>query len=416
MKVLFLQEQPEILTLLDEPRAVNPGVGGTSYLTSQIAHELHRLAQEGNPAIDIHLGCINSPCCNFHGIPVVELKGNTTSETWDVVVATGGHLERLASGEIQLKTKRLIAWIHHPFDRDKIKKAQQLGAEILSIGKAQYFSNTLIAGEHHHINNLFCADRIRQAAQRQSPRQAKPRKGGMLRIGYMGGLIPSKGFHHLALQWETIQKALKSLGMLAKLEVIGGSNLYQFDQGHHILPCDKAYGDRLLSILGNAVGESVHFHGTLGASRYGLMADCDLAVVNPTGSGEAFPATILEWLSLGVPVVSSLNYGCADVMQLLPSLTIKTPQQLPKTIKHFALLPRQEQQQLRQYCIRIGSTFSSQQLPIVHQWLLLLSKAEQRVNINSELPAAAVYSLLKNYVATKFERYKQKLRSWLIRR
>lgn len=419
MKVLFLQEQPEVLQLLDQPRDVNPGVGGTSYLTSQIAYELHTLIQGGNTALEVYLGCLNSNMQHFHGIPVVELSTTTKSQCWDVIVSTGGYLGRLNSGEIQLQFRRLIAWIHHPFDEDKISKAQALGAEILSIGKAQYLSNRLIAGEHHQINNLFCAKRIRRAANWQPKRelpQASDSPQDSIRIGYMGALIPSKGFHRLAMQWDAIKKGLESLGMRARLEVIGGSNLYHFDQGHPSLPCDQAYGDLLLSILGNEIGETVHFHGTLGAPRYNLMAQCDLAVVNPDGSGEAFPATILEWLSLGVPVVGSLNYGCADAMKFLPSLTIRSPQELPQTIKRFAQQPAQDRQKLHEYCYHIGSSFSCQQPYLIQQWLLLLTKPEQQVNINPVLPPAAVRSLLKNYVEHNINRCKQSLKRWLFKR
>ena len=42
MKVLFLQEQPDVLLRLNNPRDPNPGVGGTSYLTCQVAYELHQ--------------------------------------------------------------------------------------------------------------------------------------------------------------------------------------------------------------------------------------------------------------------------------------------------------------------------------------------------------------------------------------
>ena len=40
------------------------------------------------------------------------------------------------------------------------------------------------------------------------------------------------------------------------------------------------------------------------------MKECDIAIFNPRGHGEAFPASILEWMSLSIPVISSLDYGC----------------------------------------------------------------------------------------------------------
>jgi len=416
MKVLFLQEQPEVLHRLQQPRDANPGVGGTSYLTSQIAYELHRCCRQDNRGIDIYLGYLNAHADSFHGIPVVPLGNQAAQQCWDVVVATGGSLDHLAAGTIRLHHTRLIAWIHHPFDHDKIQKARSLGAELLSIGKAQYLSNVLVAGPHHHIDNLFCADRIRRAAG-WDPQQSQPathqRQQGLLRIGYMGGLIPSKGFHLLAQQWPAIQQALEALSLNARLEVIGGSNLYRFDQGHPQLPCDRAYGERLSTILGGQIGRSVIFHGTLDTKRYALMQQCDLAIVNPSGAGEAFPATILEWLSLGVPVITSQRYGCADAMQLLPSLSIERPSDIPRAVQSIAEQSDLDAQQLRHYCAQIGSSFSSQQALIIQQWLLLLTKPDSKLLINEYLPAPIRLQLLRSYAAAQLQRVKQSLKDWL---
>ena len=52
------------------------------------------------------------------------------------------------------------------------------------------------------------------------------------------------------------------------------------------------------------------------------MKVCDIALFNPRGHGEAFPASILEWMSLSIPVISCLDYGCADVMTYNKFLTI----------------------------------------------------------------------------------------------
>ena len=416
MKVLFLQEQPEVLELLQEPEGVNPGVGGTSYMASQVAYQLNCLTKNKNKEIDIYLGCQETLLNNFYGVPVIKLKNNPIAIVWDVVIATGGYLDLLSDRKLHLKYKRLIAWLKHPFDYDRIGKARALSGEILSTGNAQYFSNSLIAGQHHQINDLFYSDRIRRAVN-NVPDILKPvaeqRSVNTLRIGYMGGLIPSKGFHQLAEQWATIKQALHHIGFEAKLEVIGGSSLYKFNQGHSYLPCDEAYGDRLLSILGDEVEKSVHFHGTLGSDRYSLMSTCDLAVLNPSGEGEAFPATVLEWLSLGVPVVGSLNYGCSDAMQFFPSLTIKSHTELPKVIALFAQQSDKDKNQLRQYCEEVSQTFSSRNTYILEQWTLLITKPYSNVYINNLLPIAAIKCLLSNYIFHNFNRGKGSLKRLL---
>jgi hypothetical protein len=103
-------------------------------------------------------------------------------------------------------------------------------------------------------------------------------------------------------------------------------------------------------------------------------------------------------------------------MKFLPSLTIRSPQELPQTIKRFAQQPAQDRQKLHEYCYHIGSSFSCQQPYLIQQWLLLLTKPEQQVNINPILPPAAVRSLLKNYVEHNINRCKQSLKRWLFKR
>ncbi|NDC15069.1 MAG: glycosyltransferase [Synechococcaceae bacterium WB9_2_170] len=189
--------------------------------------------------------------------------------------------------------------------------------------------------------------------------------------------------------------------------MIGGSDLYQFDQGHPQLPCDKNYGNFLQSILGKEINHSVYFHGTIGARRYALMNECHLAVVNPHGHGEAFPATILEWLSLGVPVLTSANYGCSDAMRLIPSLTIQRSNQIPGKIRNFFQKPQATQDIFRDYCAQIGSDFSSKQAHIISQWNLLLSKPEQQLCINEYLPTSSLRLLAKNFIAIQVDQAKR---------
>ena len=61
----------------------------------------------------------------------------------------------------------------------------------------------------------------------------------------MGALVPSKGFHLIAENWNNISSSLKKIGLTAILEVIGGSDLYDFDKGHKFIPCDEEYGNKI---------------------------------------------------------------------------------------------------------------------------------------------------------------------------
>jgi hypothetical protein len=409
MRVLFVLEQPEILQALQQPEGVNPGFGGTSFTTVRLVLALAQDQAGTASTLELRIGASNPPVDTFHGIPVVDLA-NATDQHWDVAVVTGGSLDALHSGQLRLRCTRLLAWIRHPYDWDKTRKAKALKAELVSVGKAQYLSNALIAGWHHHIDNLFCAERIRRAAGWGGDHPAPPLQRRQLRIGFMGALVPSKGFHQLAQHWPAICTSLRQLGVEPQLEVIGGASLYHFGEGHPRLPCAQAYGDSLERWLGAELGHSVRFHGTLGPERYRLMASCDLAVVNPSGQGEAFPATILEWLALAVPVISSRRYGCGDAMRYLPELSIGRSGQIQQRIQDYLLQSEDQQLILRHHCLRVAELFSAQQPLIVSQWRLLLQQPTPRLKVNEYLNGKIYRLLLREWLVMSLQALRQRLR------
>ena len=410
MNVLFVVEQAEILEHFKDPSGVNPGFGGTSFTTLRLALELAHYPDTTPGALKVWLGAEHSSVQSYHGIPVAELTNHTTT-CWDVAILTGGSLDRLYSGTLQLKATRLLAWIRHPYDWDKIHKARKLNAELVSVGKAQFLSNVMIGGWHHHIDNLFCAERIRKAAGLQ-PMSRPVDPENTWRVGYMGALVPSKGLHELAEHWQSICAMLRTKGKEPHLDVIGGAGLYAFKEGHPRLPCSQTYGTTLERLFGAELQRSVQFHGTLGVERYQIMRHCKVAVVNPSGQGEAFPATILEWLALGIPVISSQRYGCADAMQHLPTTTIYKLEEIPETINTLASMTPEKLQDLQRHCSRVADLFASKQPLIVNQWRLLLQQQTHVSTINEYLPGHIYGLLARQWVAMQAQRLKNKLRRW----
>ena len=414
MNVLFVIEQAEILEHFKDPLGVNPGFGGTSFTTLRLAQELAHCPDATKGELKIWLGAEHSSIQTYHGIPVAELTDHSP-KCWDVAILTGGSLDRLYSGILQLQATRLLAWIRHPYDWDKIHKSRKLNAELVSVGKAQFLSNVMIGGWHHHIDNLFCAERIRKAANlEQTPQPVEPPNTDLnvWRVGFMGALVPSKGLHELAEHWPSICALLRSKGRDPRLEVIGGAGLYAFKEGHPRLPCSESYGNTLERLFGAELQRSVQFHGTLGVERYQIMRHCKVAVVNPSGQGEAFPATILEWLALGIPVISSQRYGCADAMQHLPTTTIRKLEEIPETINTLALMNPEKLHVLQQHCSRIADLYSSQQPLILNQWRLLLQQQTHPSTINEYLPGPIYGLLATQWMAMQIQRLKNKLRHW----
>lgn len=384
MKLLFLLEQVEVLELLAHPDDPNPGVGGTSYLIPQLACRLAALwNRDGARRHSVAFGCwqADSPLQHYHGLEVFNLRDPAVAADLqvDLAVATGGALEALAADDFRLNYRRLVAWIHHPFDWQKLAIARRLNAELVSIGMMQYLSHVLIAGRHHQIENLFSDAAIQRVAAGSSMAMSASRGDqAVLRVGYMGALIPSKGFHCILEQWPAIKHVAMERGRSLQMHVIGGSTLYSYQQSHPRLPCERLYGDRLeqLMRLHGVGGQELVFHGVMGPERYGLMASCDVAVVNPDGYGEAFPATILEWLSLGVPPITSGRFGLADVARYLPECTIRGPHQLAAVLARVWDLGRQPGSSLAARCRAVASLYGSKQPLILWQWILLLESLD----------------------------------------
>jgi len=384
MKILFLLEQVEVLELLHHPDDPNPGVGGTSYLIPQLAWRLADAWDQLEAGRHrVVLGCwqADSDLKAYHGLEVINLLDPAVSVDLhvDVAVATGGALEALDAGQFRLNCGRLVAWIHHPFDWQKLAIARRLNAELVSIGAMQYLSHVLIGGRHHQIENLFSDQAIQRIAE--DAVQAAPLDGadpGVLRVGYMGALIPSKGFHCILEQWQAIQRVALERGRSLQVHVIGGSRLYSYQQSHPRLPCDRSYGDRLEHLMRlQGIGrQELVFHGVMGPERYGLMAGCQLAVVNPEGYGEAFPATILEWLSLGVPTITAGRFGLADVARYLPECTIRGPRQLAEVLARVWDLASQPGGRLAAHCRAVARLYSSKQPWILWQWIVLLESLD----------------------------------------
>ena len=376
---LFLIEQAEALDLTNIEVGVNPGVGGTSFTTLRLAYELNLLSctNEYKDRLKILIGVLKPvKIDNYDGIPILHVEN--LNQSVDVAILTGGVLNLQHEGRINIKANRYVSWIRHPYDWDKIYKSKAIGSEIISVGKAAYLSNWLIAGKHTYLENLFSAKKIRDAIgsyKRSADWASSNRK--TITVGYMGALVESKAFHLLAQIWPEFCKIARSKGFNPNLIVIGGADLYGFATQHSQIPASHLYGNLISNLLGDEIHKSVHFKGTLSSERYIIMKDCNFAVVNPAGEGEAFPATILEWCTLGIPPIAPLRFGCIDIMRYLPELSIVKEKELLKKMIDLLLANNQRINFLSKKCQIIAEIFSRKQGMIIHEWLFFLLYGNQ---------------------------------------
>jgi glycosyltransferase involved in cell wall biosynthesis len=138
--------------------------------------------------------------------------------------------------------------------------------------------------------DLFRADRLR--ATRQPVRPVPPKRGGVVRVLFLGQLVERKGIHVLI---EAFTKACSG----AELLLVGGD-------------WNAAGYPQRLRAMARQAGIDAHIHFENHRSDIGaLLEDTDIFVM-PSLS-EARPRSVIEAMSAGVPVIASATGG-------LPSL------------------------------------------------------------------------------------------------
>ncbi len=401
MKILIYLEQEKILNIMKKKKQPNPGVGGTTFTAARLALSLQEEIETFGYDIRIFLTTKCSNFSLFHGIEVIPLN-QIKFFNFDCSIITGDLINDLYEKIISINSKRFISCIRHPYDYDKIWKSKKIKSEIVSVSEACYLSNFLICGTHNQIDNIFNAKIIRDSLSvlPKSPidilKKTNANDHETFRVGYMGALVSSKGFHLVAKNWSKISEYCKKNNQKLKLEVIGGSELYEFEESHKTLPCSKVYGDLIQKYLGDKINKSVFFHGTLGPERYQIMNKCDIAIVNPNGDGESFCTSILEWFSLGVPVISSLNYGTSDYMKYFEELTISNPSQISNRIIKFLKYDKNKVEKLKLRSFLMANYYSSKELLNIQKWLLLINKSNIFVN---RVATIKVYLyVIKNFI------------------
>ncbi len=399
MKLLVYLEQAKILNIMLEKNQANPGVGGTTFTAARLAIALKDEINKNGFNIEIFFTTEIKEYTFFHDIEVIPLS-EISKFKFGCAIITGDLINSIFEKKIFINSKRFISCIRHPYDYDKISKSKKIKAEIVSVSNSAYISNFFICGPHNQIDNLFNAERIRKSLSidEKSLKNLFIEKENkkLITIGFMGALVSSKGFHYLAKNWSKVSNYCNQQNIDVRLEVIGGSDLYEFNNSHKILPCSKKYGDLLENYIGEEINKTVFFHGTLGPERYDLMSGCDIAVVNPTGSGEAFCATILEWFSLGVPVISSLNYGMSDCMKYFKDLTIDNPNEIQKKIISYINFDINQKNRLKLQSYLIANYHSANEEQLIQKWLLLINESNIFVK---ELTNIKIYfGAGKNYI------------------
>jgi glycosyltransferase involved in cell wall biosynthesis len=197
-----------------------------------------------------------------------------------------------------------LVWAHNYSNAKTLKACCNLANVVryLCVSREQYeqLRDERIFGKCAQVNAAAVADAHAYLGD--------PGRSGGNAVFYMGSIVPQKGFHVLARQWQEIRRAVPD----ATLHVVGSGQLYDRSVRMGPLGIASAAYESLFArhiTRDGELREDVIFHGIVSAAdKNPLLRTARVAVVNPTGVGETFCSAALEFELLGVPVITR-NFG-----------------------------------------------------------------------------------------------------------
>ncbi|MEM6253256.1 MAG: glycosyltransferase [Cyanobacteria bacterium P01_D01_bin.156] len=361
---------------LDEP---NPGVGGTQFTTIRLAI----LLSIACPTWNIHL--VNNLPFKIKDKPnnLNQLHFNTPDDFFNhldeyfpgVVVSTPSVLCKTNFNILRKIEEKIICWSRHPFDPGADKVARNLKVKgIVCVGIYQFFSNKFIHSDLFSIQNVFIYPEVAIDDDKDISRKEK------IDVVYLGALRPSKGFLDVAKSW----CALKSKFPGIKLHVIGSAETHALQSVSSPVPASSTeYANQILEFIDaeDIVHGNVIFYGNLGREKFDIIKNCDFAILNPTGIGEAFPASPLEVMSCGVPVITSNDYGMSDCMRFFPELVINSYQEIVYKAIWLVEDPLRYREVQRR-AVAVAKWFDLQTDGIVVNWIRLINSTIENTGIS----------------------------------
>jgi glycosyltransferase involved in cell wall biosynthesis len=362
---LFWSNEGSLVFSLDRG---NPGIGGTFFTTVQFGILLAQHRPDWDVAF-VHRQPVRSEQSPANLRTVVhadfqEFLDRGEGRRRDVVISGAWLSRSIAPGTIARHPARHIFWSRHPFDqyvREITVKREP--ADIVCVGEYQWHTNRISGLPVHYIQEIYLGPGRAAAARDDRP------PGSPVRAVHLSSLTPPKGFLHIARAWPTLKTVLPGI----RLDVIGGTSLYGEKQESLLIPTSTAFADEILRFIPKTdIDEGrVIFHGTLGDEKNEIIRQCDFAILNPTGHSEAFPASPLEMMSLGVPVIASDDFGMADAMRFFPELTVSGHSQIPDRA-HWLVSNADRYRCFRERSLRIAGDFSVKTPTLLSKWVDLI--------------------------------------------
>ncbi len=303
----------------------NPGVGGTEFMSALLAHLLTQNFAAATTTLWLfgHSPTFSSP-------NIKTVVNAVPHESYDIHITPVFYGMKYASEIALLTTRARILWSHHPHD-PYLEQAETLSHEVV-VFVSEYARASVWP---RRAKSVVIRNPMSPNSVASQPR--KPRQPTIQRIGYVGALTEFKGFHHIARHWKEIETRLPN----SRLEVVGANSLYGDEDAHKLFPTSNEYGNTLLEAFGGIVPPSVVFRGRIDSAQEmeTIIESWDIGLVNPSGASESDPATVKDFLRLGVPVIGGGNYGQFELLRPVPFATVSKPGELPSRLEFLSRRP-----------------------------------------------------------------------------
>jgi len=300
---------------VDTQNPNNPGIGGSEYHSIVLATILSR---EYDVTLWLQSGSLEATGLRI----ATELASD---EDFGLQISFSS-----TANEPTPKAYPLVAISHHPFDAHILELPTRTLA-IANVGDYQLKSNSRLASRVN-VRQIWLPVFLRRPQVHSTDRSNVTN----FKVGHLSSMHPSKGFHDVLSAW----MGFLSLGGKGTLEVLGGQSLYGLKESHPSLPVSKAYGEKLIAIMGGQVHDSVKFLGRVPGDIQSRIASWHLAVLNPKGFGESESVSMKDCWREAVPVVAGNRFGQRDYMRLFPSLSSSSPAAIAKIVLDLSQDPK----------------------------------------------------------------------------
>lgn len=285
---------------LSRPEDGNPGIGGTEYCELLLSYHLSKIPRHYDVSVISHRD-LQLPS---------EIKNIIISE-FDTLKDLDGDLDiiilktprTLPEFDIlnRFESTKIITWSHNYLNSNITNWISNSKAIVLNVFVSKQMYDFYI--DDNVINKSTSIFNIVHDTLGDCIRDPETNT-----LTFIGSFTLQKGILQLFKIWEIIEKEVPT----AKLNVIGGSNLYNRDiKIGQLGIADEYTENKIREYITDSEGnikKSIRFHGILGKEKYKVFLKSTVGIVNPSAKTETFGLGIIEMATAKLPVVT-LNWN-----------------------------------------------------------------------------------------------------------